>query len=277
MQRGELKPVLKELRKVRCGTERPDRVPAPLALYMGHGIGHLCDLLASWLEGDTVDRRGADATIRFYGLGRMPEPISSIAATLRAHDDGRSLSVRQVENLIAAALTRAERRDPIVRVDPSAHQVAKPCDPFPLPLDGAQKRCLAKVLLWAWADVVGPPGPDGSSLMLYEQEHGLRAEARSQEPVQSGNGGVAVLGRCSTSPSIVCPRPYRPTRLWIGHSDHGIWRSSTNYLPMDSMLCSSWALTRGQATFTRHWRSYEQPCEQVVLRHPSCSVSYATP
>lgn len=177
MQRGELKPVLKELRKVRCGTERPDRVPAPLVLYMGHGIGHLCDLLASWLEGDTVDRRAADATIRFYGLGRMPEPISSIAATLRAHDDGRSLSVRQVENLIAAALTRAEGRDPIVRVNPSAHQVAKPCDPFPLPLDGAQKRCLAKVLLWAWADVVGPPGPDGSSLMLYEQEHGLRAEA----------------------------------------------------------------------------------------------------
>lgn len=171
--------MLEQARRVRSGSLRPDRATGPLASYLGHGLGHLCDLLAEWLEGDTVDRRAADAVVRFYGLGRMPESLGSIAETLRGRGTRRAVTTRRVQQLINEAIQRAEQRQPAIRVEAAATGPKPLHDPYPAPLSLAQRRELARVLLWAWADAIDLAGRDGSALLLYEHEHGLRKTAPS--------------------------------------------------------------------------------------------------
>lgn len=120
------------------------------------------------------DRRAADASIRYFGLGRMPETLESIAATLRSSDRTVGLTIRQVQNLIGSAVDSIAAHQPEFasrrgRLDPGP-----PADPFPIPVFGAASRELRKVLLWAWADVADPPCPSSRALLYYEQEHGLR-------------------------------------------------------------------------------------------------------
>ena len=172
---GDLGPVLVQLRLARSGTFPGRKVPEPLSQYLGHGLGRLCDLLADWIEEDTADRRAVDATLRFYGLSRMPEPLVTIAASLRGHNRPAGVNPRRVQQMIAKVVNRTEKREAPIGIE------ARPCegpwppsDPFALPLSNRQRRQLFKVLLWAWADAIDPPSPDGRALLLCEFEHGLR-------------------------------------------------------------------------------------------------------
>ncbi|MGH3266506.1 MAG: hypothetical protein ACRDNS_31460, partial [Trebonia sp.] len=174
MQPGELKPLLEQLRRVRSGTLTPHRAPEPLASYISHGVGHLCDLLGAWLEEGGSDRRAVDAAIRFYGLGRMPEPLESIAQSLRGTRRPRGVTARRARQLIDTAIANAEQRTPTIRIGAVEGRAKPPHDPFPLPMSLPERRRLSRVLLWAWADSLDPPARDRPALMLYEYEHGLR-------------------------------------------------------------------------------------------------------
>lgn len=174
MLEGELKPTLEELRRVRTGALQPGDARGPLATYLGMGVGRLCDLLAAWIEEDEVDRRGVDATLAFYGLSRMPEPLVSIAARTRSQWDARGLTARRVEQLTKECILRVERREPPLRIEPQPPPVPKLQDPFSEACSPAQLRAMRRVMLWAWADATGPPSEDAAALLLYEFEHGLR-------------------------------------------------------------------------------------------------------
>lgn len=171
---GELKPTLEELRRVRAGVLQPRDVRGPLANYLGHGLGHLCDLLAAWIENDEGDRRGVDATLRFYGLSRMPEALTSIAPSLRTEWEQRGLTTRRVEQLIDECIQRAELRKPPFRIPSTSLSEGFFVDPCPLPLSSRAERDLRRSILWAWADATDPPSTDAIALLLYEFEHGLR-------------------------------------------------------------------------------------------------------
>ena len=174
MLTGELRPTLEELRRVRTGVLQPGAVRGPLGSYLGLGIGRLCDLLAAWIEDDEVDRRGVDATLAFYGLSRMPESLTSIATRTRSQWDARGLSNRRIEQLIDECVHRAERRKPPFRIESACPAPAETRDPFPGSLSPKLEADLRRVMLWAWADVTGPPSEDATALLLYEFEHGLR-------------------------------------------------------------------------------------------------------
>ena len=174
MLKGELKPTLEELRRVRTGALQPGEVQGALASYLGLGIGRLCDLLAAWIEDDEVDRRGVDASLAFYGLSRMPESLTSIADRTRSRWDSRGLSTRRVEQLIDECIHRAEHREPPLRIEPARRSLPVICDPFCGSLSPTLGRELRRVMLWAWADATGPPSEDATALLLYEVDHGLR-------------------------------------------------------------------------------------------------------
>jgi hypothetical protein len=171
---GELKPTLLELRRVRTGALSPSEVAGPLKKYLGHGLGHLCDLLAAWIETNDLDRRGVDATLRFYGLSRMPESQRSIGNDLRNIWDRRGLSPRQVENLINETIERTEQRKPPFRINEAQWKITEFTDPFPPPVNGPMRLTARRIILWAWADAIDPPSLDGQAMLLYEFEHGLR-------------------------------------------------------------------------------------------------------
>ena len=176
----ELRALLDALRLVRAGTRDPTKIGPPLSRYLGMGTGRLCDLLASWMEAcPGTDRRGVDAAIRYYGLGRMPEELTSIAEGLR-HLYGerrRALDPRQVENLRDEVVRKVAASSPPCAFKTSSERILPLADRFPPPLLPGSFRDLDRPLLWAWADVVD--ARDGNALLLYEMEHGLRSSAPS--------------------------------------------------------------------------------------------------
>jgi hypothetical protein len=178
MGRSEVEVVFSAVRRLRRGTLSPPDSPPTVRPALGRGLGYVCDKLAVWVEQVATDRRGADATIRFFGLGRLPEPLDAIAGTLRHRHGGRGLSPRQVQNLIDDVLKR-------LAADPngfplreggcaSPSELSDPCPPSAAP---RHQRQFERVRLWAWADV--PDGVRDASLALlhYEYEHGLRPTA----------------------------------------------------------------------------------------------------
>jgi hypothetical protein len=170
-----MKALLGEIRLARTGTLTLNPAPEPFASYLGHGLGHLCDVLGAWFEADTVDRRAADAAIRYYGLGRMPESQSAIAASFPKRGDRRGISVRRIQQLIDEAIDQVEVRPLRLTIKMPKVVPRRPEDPFPMPVERANRIALSRARLWAWADVTDTIGNDAEAILLYEYEHGLRS------------------------------------------------------------------------------------------------------
>lgn len=170
-----MKALLGQIRLARAGTLGLDPVPEPIATYLGHGLGHLCDVLGVWFEADTEDRRAADAAIRYYGLGRMPEAQSAIATSFPKRGERKGISARRVQQLIDEAIDRVEVRPLHLPVRRASDVAAQPEDPFPMPVERSSRILMARALLWAWADVTNTTGNDADAILLYEYEHGLRS------------------------------------------------------------------------------------------------------
>ncbi len=171
-----MKALLGQIRLARRGTLSLDPAPEPIASYLGHGLGHLCDVLGVWFEADTNDdRRPADAAIRYYGLGRMPESQSAIAISFPNRGKRKRILPRRVQQLIDEAIDRVEVRPLRLPVRRFSDVAAKPEDPFPVPVERSTRILMARVLLWAWADVTNTTGNDADAVLLYEYEHGLRS------------------------------------------------------------------------------------------------------
>jgi hypothetical protein len=175
VERTQMKALLAQIRRARAGTLSLNPVPEPIASYLGHGLGHLCDVLGVWFEADTEDRRAADAAIRYYGLGRMPESQSAIATSFPKRGERKGISARRVQQLIDRAIDRVEVRPLHLPVKRFGDVAAKPEDPFPMPVERSTRILMARVLLWAWADVTNTTGNDADAVLLYEYEHGLRS------------------------------------------------------------------------------------------------------
>lgn len=177
MDSAQVEEVLSAVRRLRRGTLDPTDAPSALYPALGRGLGYSCDKLAIWVEQRADDRRGADAAIRFFGLGRLPEPLQVVAETLRDRHGRRGLSVRQVQNLIADVLRRLATDPAGPGLRPASDAPGQLADPFPLPPTAAQRRELNRVLLWAWADIPDMAEDPPRALLLYEHEHGLRRTA----------------------------------------------------------------------------------------------------
>jgi hypothetical protein len=175
VEAAELRVLLKQVRRARAGTLELNPAPQPIATYLGHGVGYLCDVLAAWFETTTTDRRAADAAIRFYGLGRMPESQGSIVETFPKRGGRSGISARRVQQLIDEAIDDNSHRSFRLTNNPASSLPKTLEDPFPVPLDCPDRLKRSRALLWAWADVTDTTGNDAEALLLYEYEHGLRA------------------------------------------------------------------------------------------------------
>ena len=136
-------------------------------------LADLCLGLATRLHDVVDDPRAADACVRFYGLGRLPENLHAIAATLpRACGDSGALKPRRVEQLVEAAEEAL-----------AADLAATPLGIVPRPSDptvdavfapAADRRHRLEVLLRAWADVPEGDHQSAAALLNFERESGLR-------------------------------------------------------------------------------------------------------
>lgn len=170
-----MKALLEQVRLARAGTLTLTRVPRPISRYLGHGLGHLCDVLAAWFEGDTTERRAGDAALRFYGLGRMPESLSSIAESFPKRGERKGVTARRVQQLIDDAIGQVDVRPCRLTERPLASPGTTLNDPFPMSVKPSTRRAMSRALLWAWADVTETIGRDAEAILLYECEHGLRS------------------------------------------------------------------------------------------------------
>lgn len=175
---------LRAIRRLRRGSLDQSRAPADLRLFLGNGLGPVCDAFASWVDETVTDRRAADATIRFFGLERLPEDLNEIGSTLRTRTpesdligDRLGLSSRQTEKLIAVALTDLAR-DPAGPGITQAVDVVPPLsDPFETGSTATPRRIMSQVVLWAWAQIPHGDRRTAAAMMFYEYEHGLRPDA----------------------------------------------------------------------------------------------------
>ncbi|HMG40323.1 MAG TPA: hypothetical protein VK611_03310 [Acidimicrobiales bacterium] len=157
-------------------------LPAELTDLLGLPLADVCATLAARVRADTSDLRAAEACVRFYGLGRLPEGIDAIAATMpRVHGDvGRPLRARRVGELLveaeaalAAALGRAGLRvDPVAVAVPDVEEVFAAGAGADATDAGALDRL--RVMLTAWADVPDEDHESAAALLLFEHDHGLR-------------------------------------------------------------------------------------------------------
>ncbi len=169
-----MKALLGQIRLARAGTLTLAPVPDPIASYLGHGLGHLCDVLGAWFEKDTEDRRAADAAIRYYGLGRMPESQSAIATSFPKRGERRGITARRIQQLIDEAISQVDNRPvrlPVKRANAAEERLE---DPFPMPVERSTRIFLSQARYWAWADVTSTTGNDAKAILLYEYEHNLR-------------------------------------------------------------------------------------------------------
>jgi hypothetical protein len=150
-------------------------MPEPIRSYLGHGLGHICDALGVWFEADSTDRRACDAAIRYYGLGRMPEPLTSIASSFPKRGERKGVTARRVQQLIDDVIAQVEVRPFPLKIKPLVLDPMKPEDPFPNPVNRSMRIAMSRALLWAWADVTEITGKDAEAILLYEYEHKLRA------------------------------------------------------------------------------------------------------
>lgn len=178
MADSQLQALLVAIRRLRGGTIDLADVDASLRVTLGNNLAGVCRTLARWADTSVDDRRGADAFVRFRGLGRLPERRDAIAATMRTLDARRGLAVDTIDDLIERV--EAQLAGEIDELDfPRKWGVPTPetwCDPFPPDAPSDRFRREAALLL-AWADV--PAGHAGvhqaeRALLLYETEHGLR-------------------------------------------------------------------------------------------------------
>jgi hypothetical protein len=169
-----MKALLEQVRLARSGTLPLAPVPEPVRSYLGHGLGRICDVLGVWFEADSTDRRACDAAIRYYGLGRMPELLTSIATSFPKRGERRGVTTRRLQQLIDEVIAQVDVRPFPLKVKPMGLDPKKPEDPFPIPVDRRTRIAMSRTLLWAWADVTETMGKDAEAILLYEYEHGLR-------------------------------------------------------------------------------------------------------
>lgn len=178
MDLGEVRLLLNAVRGLRSG--RVDLVDQPdwIQQTMRGNLAGLCRSLAAWADDQLDDRRAADAFVRIWGLGQMPERRAAVAATLRARSGRRGLSPEMVDELAE----RAERQlaTEIDTIDfPGQWGLATParwCDPFADPASpGRERRAFDEVRYLAWADIPDstPLHQVSRALLLFEHEHGL--------------------------------------------------------------------------------------------------------
>lgn len=174
-----VRPLLRAVRRVRAGSlDLADLAPEVRAELHGNLAG-ACRALVVWADREVCDPRAADAFVRTYGLGRMPETRAAIGRSLRSAAGRRGISPAAVDDLVRA--TEAQLARQVDRVAfPRRWGSPTPLvwtDPFPAAAEGgsAERRRLQQVLYTAWADVPDEPLHDCcAALLLYEEEHGLR-------------------------------------------------------------------------------------------------------
>jgi len=169
-----MKALLEQVRLARAGTLPLTPVPEPIRSYLGHGLGHLCDVLGVWFEADQTVRRASDAAIRFYGLGRMPESQAAIAKSFPKRGERKGVTARRVQQLVDEVIARVDVRPIPLKFKPLGLDQTKLEDPFPIPVNRSTRIAMSRALLWAWAGVTETTGKDAEAILLYEYEHGLR-------------------------------------------------------------------------------------------------------
>jgi hypothetical protein len=166
------------VREMRRGEEstarrRIDALPDQLQALFRAPLADLCRSLAERLTITSQDPRAADACIRFYGLGRLPEALPEIAASLpRAGRHHGSLQVRRVKQLIEQAERGLAHELAASPVDLAPKAPGPPVDEVLATVSPVWSRL--GILLRAWADVPDGDQQSAAALLLFEQEAGLR-------------------------------------------------------------------------------------------------------
>jgi len=174
MERLEMKALLEQVRLARAGTLPLTPVPDPIRSYLGHCLGHLCDVLGAWFEAGQTDRRASDAAIRYFGLGRMPESQIAIAQSFPKRGERKGITARRVQQLIDEVIAQVDERPFPLKIKPLGLVPTKPEGPFPIPVTRSTRLAMSRARQWAWADVTETTGKDAEAILLYEYEHALR-------------------------------------------------------------------------------------------------------
>jgi hypothetical protein len=171
--------LLRAVRKLRVGEGASlGPVPVGLADDLDSGgrltLAGLCRSLSSQLDAHVGDPRAVDACVRFYGLGRMPESLEVIAASLpSAADNTVSLRVRRVKQLITEAelqLGQCLKSNSTREV-----QLLSDDDIDLSSIGNSSSECDSmNILLRAWADIPDSDQRSATALLLFEQEACLR-------------------------------------------------------------------------------------------------------
>jgi hypothetical protein len=173
-----VRPLLRGVRRVRAGALDLQDLPAEVSALLRGNLAGACRAIVLWADAEVHDPRAADAFVRTYGLGRMPESRATIGRSLRSATGRRGISVAAVDDLVRATEVQLARQaDRISFPGPWGSPTPQAwVDPFPTAggLPG-ERRELQQVLCTAWADVPDDPVHECSAaLLLYEEEHGLR-------------------------------------------------------------------------------------------------------
>lgn len=171
---------VREMRRGDDDRRRLDGLPGDVQALLRLPLGVLCAELAARLTGPGHDPRATDACVRFYGLGRLPEDLRTIAAGVpRAHDHRGTLGRRRVQQLIEQAEEELARRLAVAPIDDSPVRPGPPREDRP-PVDaffdspGPGHAGHLRVLLRAWADVPDGDQRSALALRLFEEEKGIR-------------------------------------------------------------------------------------------------------
>lgn len=175
-----MRSLLRGLRRVRGGTIDLEALPPVLREVVRGNVAGTCRALALAAEAVVDDRRACDAFLRTYGLGRMPETRAGIGRSLRSAAGRRGISPAAVDDLVRRAEAQlAPGIEGITVPRPwGSRTPASWLDPYPGAATApAVRRRLLQVLYAAWADIPDEPVHDcRAALLLYEHEHGLRAD-----------------------------------------------------------------------------------------------------
>ena len=173
-----MRPLLRGLRRLRGGCVDLEALPPPVRAAVQGNLAGTCRHLLHWADSEVRDPRAADAFVRTYGLGRMPETRAAIGRSLRSTTGRRGIAPSTVDELVRATEAQLARQAPAIAFPPRSGAPTPDTwvDPFPTAATCPEaRRRLQQVLYVAWADVPDEPVHEcQAALLLYEQEHGLR-------------------------------------------------------------------------------------------------------
>lgn len=110
MDPAAVRPLLRALRRVRAGSLDLQDVPPAVRADLRGNLAGACRALVLWADSEISDPRAADAFVRTYGLGRMPETRAAIGGSLRSATGRRGISAAAVDDLVRATEVQLARQ-----------------------------------------------------------------------------------------------------------------------------------------------------------------------